>query len=176
MQPSTDGVEDEDGAPFLALRGMDRRQDQVVLVQHRVGGFAACRLRRIERELGEKPPAGGIALGDVHELDEVGLARLGIRVDALQMRLVPAGDKAELGRPTGLASVQHIDQRPEVSPGTACSGRCRHVAQIGQRVRPIAQSIKHPSGRGRPDAGKKLQQAEARDLVSRVPDQIRQHC
>src|SRR3974390_1728374 len=61
-----DCVEQEDGCPFLAFGGMDRRQDQIVLVEQRCPSLVTGRLRRVECELGEKTLAarvGGCYLG-----------------------------------------------------------------------------------------------------------------
>ena len=73
---------------------MDRRQDQIVLVEQRHAGLVAGGVGRIERQFGQEPLARGIAAGNLLELDQVGAARLGILVDALQMRLVPAAGRA----------------------------------------------------------------------------------
>ena len=51
---------------------MDRRQDQVVLVEQRRAGLVAGRVRRIERQLGQEALAGRVAGGDARELREVG--------------------------------------------------------------------------------------------------------
>src|SRR6202047_5191488 len=42
-----DDVEHEDGLPFLSLGGMDRRKDQIILVEQRHARLAARRIRRI---------------------------------------------------------------------------------------------------------------------------------
>src|ERR1700731_1945522 len=45
-----DDVEHEDRLPFLALGGMDRREDQIVLVEQRHACLVTRRIRRIERK------------------------------------------------------------------------------------------------------------------------------
>ena len=96
---AVDDVEHEDRLPFLALGGMDGRQDQIVLVEQRHAGLVAGRVRRIERQFGQEALARRIAAGDLLELDQVGAAGLGILVDALEMRLVPQPRAFEIGRP-----------------------------------------------------------------------------
>src|SRR5258707_5242280 len=51
---AVDHVEHKDGFPFLSFGGMDRREDQVVLVRERYAGLVAGRVGRIERQLGEE--------------------------------------------------------------------------------------------------------------------------
>jgi hypothetical protein len=43
-------VEHEDRFPFLTLGGMDRREDQIILVEQRHACLVARRVRRIERK------------------------------------------------------------------------------------------------------------------------------
>jgi hypothetical protein len=49
-----DDVEHEDRLPFLALGGMDRRKDQIVLVEQRHACLVTRRVRRIERKFGQE--------------------------------------------------------------------------------------------------------------------------
>ena len=53
MQPSTT-LQHRDRAPLLPLGRMDRREDQVVLVEAAGPGFVAGGRRRVERQLGEE--------------------------------------------------------------------------------------------------------------------------
>ena len=100
---AVDDVEHEDRLPFLPLGGMDRREDQIILVEKRRAGLVAGRVRRVERQFGEEALARRIARGDLFELQQIGSARAGILVDALEMRLVPAARTFEFGGPAGLA-------------------------------------------------------------------------
>jgi hypothetical protein len=52
---------------------MDRREDQIILVQQRHARLIARGIRRIEREFGQKPLAGWIACRDLFELQQVSL-------------------------------------------------------------------------------------------------------
>jgi hypothetical protein len=65
---------------------MDRRQDQIVLVEQRHAGLVAGGVGRIEREFGEEAFARWIAAGDLFELDQVGAAGE-LRPRLLQTRL-----------------------------------------------------------------------------------------
>ena len=80
---------------------MDGGQDQIVLVEQRNAGLVAGGVGRIERQFGEEALARGIAAGDLFELDQIGAAGLGILVDAVEMRLVPAAARVR-GRPASL--------------------------------------------------------------------------
>ncbi len=70
---AVDGIEHEDRLPFLALGGMDRREDQIILVEQRHAGLIAGGVRRIERQFGQEPLARRIARRDLLELQQVGL-------------------------------------------------------------------------------------------------------
>ena len=71
---AVDDVEHEDRFPFLPLGGMDRREDQIVLVEQRHARLIAGGIRRVERQLGQEALARRIAGGDLLELQQVGLA------------------------------------------------------------------------------------------------------
>ncbi len=49
-----DGVHHEDRRPFLSFGGMDRRENEVILVEQRDAGLIAGGIGRIERELGQE--------------------------------------------------------------------------------------------------------------------------
>ena len=69
---AVDGIEDKDRFPFLALGGMDRGQDQIILVEKRRAGLIASGVRRVEGQFDEEALARGIARGDLFELQQVG--------------------------------------------------------------------------------------------------------
>jgi hypothetical protein len=50
---------------------MDRRQDQIILVEPGKAGFGAGHVGRVERHFGEKAFAVWVAHGDLFELVEV---------------------------------------------------------------------------------------------------------
>ena len=66
-----DEVQHVDRIPFLTLGRMDRRQDQIILVEPGAAGFRAGRVGRVERHFGEKAFAVWVAHGDLFELVEV---------------------------------------------------------------------------------------------------------
>ena len=115
MQPSTTLRRNTD-CPFLALGGMDGREDQIVLVEQRHAGLVAGGVGRVERQFGEEALAARVARRDLHKLREVGLADRGVLVHALEMRLVPAARRIEFGRPAGDVAAQRADGRDEVRP------------------------------------------------------------
>jgi hypothetical protein len=102
---AVDHVEHVDRFPLLPLGGVDRRQDQVILVQERHARLIAGGVRRIEREFGEETFPAGIAAGDLFELDQIGPPRFRILMDAIQVRLIPEPYPLEVGRPFGIAQV-----------------------------------------------------------------------
>ncbi len=71
---AVDGVEQKHRLPFLALGGMDGREDQIILVEQRRAGLIAGGVGRIERQFGQEALARGIAGRDLFELQQVGLA------------------------------------------------------------------------------------------------------
>ena len=154
---AVDGVEQEDRFPFLALGGMDGRENQIILVEQRHAGLVAGRVRRIERELGEEALAARISLRDLHELDEIGLADHGVLVNALEMRLVPAAHQLDLGGPAGRPAAHQPQRIGEGRPirlrrgWRLEAGEVLHLAVIaGERSR--ARGPRWP-GRRRAEAG-----------------------
>src|SRR6516162_5951680 len=71
---AVDNVQDEDGFPLLALRRVDRGQDQVILIKQRYTGLVAGGVRRVERELGQEALARRVAAGNLLELNQISLA------------------------------------------------------------------------------------------------------
>jgi len=86
--------------------GSDKEAREGFIQQGRAG-LVAGRIRRIERELGQEFLARAIAARDLFELHQIGAARLGILVDAIEMRLVPKPHALEIGRPFRIAQVLH---------------------------------------------------------------------
>jgi hypothetical protein len=82
---------------------MDRRQDQVVLVEVRYAGLGTRGVGRIEREFCQEALSRGIAGRYLLELDQIGTPRDRILVDALEMRFVPCAHLPDLRRPSGRA-------------------------------------------------------------------------
>src|SRR5438876_12412817 len=51
--------------PFLALSGMDRREDEIVVVEVRMGGFIPHSVGWVKRQLAQEPLARGVARGEL---------------------------------------------------------------------------------------------------------------
>ena len=85
---------------------MDRRKDQIVLVEQWYACLVAGRIRRIERQFRQKTLAGRITARDLFELDQIGMTRDGILVDAVEMRFVPEARSLQFHRPPRAARAQ----------------------------------------------------------------------
>src|ERR1700738_5711177 len=94
-----DDIENEDGLPFPALGGMDRRKDQIILVEQRHACLVTRRIRRIERKFGQETLPGRIATRDLLELDKIGVTGAGVLVDAIEMRFIPEARPLQFRRP-----------------------------------------------------------------------------
>ena len=94
-----DHVEHKDGFPFLSFSRMDRREDQVVLVEQRDSRLVAGRIGRIERQLGEEALARGVAARNLFKLNQIGPTDFGILIDSVQVRLISQTRAFEVGRP-----------------------------------------------------------------------------
>ena len=135
---AVDDAQHRDRAPLLALGGMDRRQDQVVLVVAAGPGLVAGRRRRIERELGEEALARRIARGQPDQMGDVGGARRGVVVQALEQRHVPALDGGELARPgrrPARARRRTATRTPTTPARAPASARTRAAAPPDRRPR-----------------------------------------
>ena len=135
---------------------MNGREDQIILVEQRIAGPVAGRIRRIERQLGQKSLAARIGRGDLDELQQIGLAQHGIVVDAVEVRLVPAAHQVELGGPARRAAA---DQANRLDKGGPMLGRRRRrldVAQRGHRVGLLRNTLQNPRRRGRSGARQQL--------------------
>ena len=156
---------------------MDGREDQIVLVEQRHAGLVAGRIRRIERQFGQEAFAGGIAAGDLFELDQIGAAGLGILVNAVEMRFVPEPRALEIGRPFRISRRSPIGLRRKLvqsSPARGGDGSWQSAA-IGSAASAMWSSTR--CAEAGPTPGHQMHQPEAGDAVARVLDkpQQRQH-
>ena len=99
-------IQHEDGFPLLPFGRMDRREDQIILIQHRHPGLIARGIRRVECQLGQEASPRRITCGNFLEPQQVGLANGRIFMKAFEMRRIPATCMAELGGPAGVARTQ----------------------------------------------------------------------
>ena len=81
------GVEQIDRLPLLPLGGMDRGQDQVILVEQRHAGLVAGRVGRIQSEFGQETLARRIPGGDLLELEQICSPRFGIFMNTMRARV-----------------------------------------------------------------------------------------
>src|SRR5882762_3761861 len=93
-ETAVDDVEYVNRIPLHSFRGVDGREDEVVLIEQRLAREVAGGMRRIERELREKALAGGILAGQQLELIQVAQARVEVLVGALEVRPVPLAHEA----------------------------------------------------------------------------------
>src|SRR4029077_1020322 len=83
---AVDEVENKDRVPFLPLGRMNGRQDQIVLVELRAGGFGAAGIGWVQCQRGQTTLRSGVASGDLLELVEVSGARCRMIVKAFKLR------------------------------------------------------------------------------------------
>jgi hypothetical protein len=154
---------------------MDRRQDEVVLVEQRHTGLVAGGVRRIQRQFGQKPLAGWIAARDLFKLDEVGAPRLGVLVNAFQVRFIPEPRPFEVDGSFRITQV--ADGPNEGFPVIAGAGRRGQAAKCCEWIGCFRHLIEYALRGPGPDAGQKMQQPEAGDAVARIlgEAQQRQH-
>jgi hypothetical protein len=106
-------------------------------------GLIAGGVGWIEGQLGEKALARRIAGSDLLKLDEIGAARLGILVNALQMRLIPQPRALEFGRPAGLTRVQQRDSLNEAVPILARAGWSWQIDERADGIGSQADMLQH---------------------------------
>ena len=92
-------IQHVNGVPLLPLRGVHRRQHQVVLVEERIARAIAGSARRVQRQFGQESLARRIAAGDLFELFDIRLARFDGVVQALQLWPVPSPHGRDLALP-----------------------------------------------------------------------------
>lgn len=78
-----------DRFPFPFLGGVNRREDQVIVIIQRHIGLIACRFRRVRCQIGQEDLGRSVARGNLFELNKVGAARVSILMDPFQMRFIP---------------------------------------------------------------------------------------
>ncbi len=68
-QTAVNDIEDEDRPPFLALGGMDGREDEIIIIKQWHAGVVTGRVRWIEGQFRQEPLTGWITPGDLLELN-----------------------------------------------------------------------------------------------------------
>src|SRR3984893_15342570 len=130
-------IEDKYRLPLLPLRGMDGRQNQIILIEQRNARLITGRVRRIERQLRQEPFAGRITRRDLLKLHEISLPQGGVLVHAFQMRVVPAPRMLDLRGPTRAAGVNVLESGNEGRPVLARSGGRRDIAKSSEWIRVV---------------------------------------
>jgi len=169
-----DDVEHEDGLPFLALGGMDRRKEQIILVEQRHACLVARRVRRIEREFGQETLPGRITVRDLLELDQIGVTCPGILVDAVEMRFVPEARPLQFRRPPRSARVQIGNCLDEVGSDSAGPWRRWRAGKRANRIGCLHHAVQRPLRRGRADPGHQLHHPKTGDAVARILGEAQQ--
>ena len=162
---AVDDVEHEHRLPFLALGGMDGREDQIVLVEQR-----HARPGRWSRPADRASARSGSARatdsrGDLLELQEIGLARRahprGCARDAARTSGAPAR-----ARPASPARARRDAPQCASTKAGQCSPAAAGGSNSAQRRDRVGAP--RPCGRARlrrgrrPDAGQQLQRRESR--------------
>ncbi len=98
-------VEQVDRFPLLALGGVDRGQDEVVLVEQRYTGLVAGRVGRIQSELGQKAFPRRISGSDLLELEQIGPPGLGVFMDAIEMWFIPKACTLQIDGPFRISEI-----------------------------------------------------------------------
>jgi hypothetical protein len=165
---AVDGVEDEDRFPFLPLGGMDRGQDQIILVAKRHARLIARGVRGVEGQFGEEALPRRVARRDLFELKQVGQARRRIFVNALEMRLIPVARPFDFGGPAGHARAQAPEGFDKAGPIVARTRRRRNVRKSGQRIGLLRHQVEDALRRRRTHARQELHEAKAGNAVARI--------
>ena len=92
------GVDERDGSPLTSLGRMDRREDQVVVIEMRSTGQVAGSLGRIDDELREKPLSVRVGSRGRRKLVEISEPRSRVVVPARENRGCELAQAIDLGR------------------------------------------------------------------------------
>ena len=159
-------IEDIDGFPFLPLGGVDRRQNEVVLVGLRSAGLARDGIRRVKGNIGEKGCPAVVAASNARQLAKIVGARHGIRVALLHVRLVPSAHQLDLGGPSGAIGKQPLEHVDKSQPAFR---RTQRRAKLSQCVgAPQLEIIQGFAGGSWADAVQQLKDAKAGHAVAQV--------
>ena len=153
-----DGVEQIDRLPLLALRGVDRGQDQVVFVEQRYAGLVAGGVGRIQREFGEEAFARRISGGDL-----LSWSKSARRVSASSWMRSRCGSyqRRARSRSTGHSECRRLPKvstKPlQLSPARGGVGM---PVSAAIRVGGLRHAVEHALRGCGPHAGQQMQQTE----------------
>src|SRR5215831_2328259 len=140
---SINDIEHEDRLPFLALGGMNSREDQIILVEQRQAGLIAGRVRRIERQFCQETLPRRIPARNLFKLDQVGAPHQSVLMQPFEMRFVPPMGALEFSRPAAPSTAQVADHLDKCLPflGRARREGASSSALIGSAAPIIWSSI-----------------------------------
>src|SRR4051812_38853187 len=97
---------------------MDRRQDQVILVEQRNSSLVASRIGGVQRKFCQEAFAGWISGRDLFELEQVRSSCFGVFVNAVEMRFVPKTSALQIDGPFRIPKIaQGFDEALPVVAG-----------------------------------------------------------
>jgi hypothetical protein len=161
-------IEHEHGSPLLTLGRVDRRQDQVVFIEQWWTGLVAGRVRRIERQFGQKTLACGVGRSNLYELRKIGLSLECVFVFALQVRRIPPASVVDFRWPTGAAEMQGRHRLTKVLPMLCGGSRWLEAFESCDCVATCRYRIQQLGGGTGAYSGKELRDAKARYPIARI--------
>ena len=165
---TVDDVEHGHRRPLPPLGRVDRRQDQIVLVEQGHARLVTGDFRRIECQLRQEALAPRIGRREPRELLDVGQAHRCVFVQPLHLRLVPLRHLLRRHRPGSARRAGGFDQPRELVPGRTHAVRHRLFGeQRGTRRRGL-EIVQDACRRLRPHAVQQLHRAESRHAVAQV--------
>src|SRR6516164_11115589 len=121
-----------DSVPFLALSRMDRRQDQIILIELGATGVRAACIGRFKRQLGEKAFTAGMSDRDLLQLFEIAGTCARVLVKPFEMRLIPCPHGTDLPGPGDCAILQISQQAAKLWPGQRRRGEWYTIGELSQ--------------------------------------------
>src|SRR5262249_14710442 len=132
---------------------MNRRKNQVILVEKKRSRLVACSVGRVECEFGEEALTRGVAASDLLELDEVVTASHGVFINALEMWFVPEAGTLQFGRPARTAGSKRAHGLNEGKPIGDGARRWRGCHQRLNWIGCVRHEIQGTLRRTRADTG-----------------------
>ena len=103
------------------------------------------------------------------ELEQRGAPRLGVFVDAVEVRFVPQAGALQIDRPFRISEItQGFD---ESLPVLARAGRGRQARDCCDRIGALSHAVQHTLRGCGSYAGQQMQQTESRDTVAGIFDE-----
>src|SRR6267143_3472511 len=141
-------VQHDHGLPFLSLRRMDGRKDQVLLIDQWISCQVTQSFGWIESQVAQKGFSCLVIVAEVFEGLEVGEAYCGSLIQPFELWLVPLSNHAELTGPLG--------------------GLPQSVHQGAKARRNGSAPVEDSACVRRPNSWQQLEHSESRDVVARI--------